>query len=160
MTALLVPPAPPPPPARRGHVQVHLTEGRACATGVPVLPTVAPPVRVAVLGRGPALEASPRWTRTSPDDPALDVLVVETADAAHVRRLVRDRPGVAVVVVLPASAPSATLVDALDAGAEVCLRGPGSAELAAHLSAVVRRRSAGRPPVLRTAPAPSPKDPR
>jgi hypothetical protein len=167
MTVLLVPPAPLPLPSveprRRPQpqVQVHVTEARASATSVPVLPIVPPPVRVAVLGRGLGLDRSARWTRTSPDDPDLDVLVVETDDVARVRRLVREHPGVAVVVVLTAAAPSATLVDALACGADACVRGTGTAELGAHLSAVARRRSARSARPSATSPSSStPKDQR
>jgi DNA-binding response OmpR family regulator len=147
-------------------VQVHLAEGRVSATSVPVLPAAPAPVRVAVSGRGLGLDRSARWTWTSPDDPDLDVLVVETDDVAQVRRLVRERAGVAVVVVLSAAAPSATLVDALAVGADACVRGSGKAELGAHLAAVARRRTArwARPAAVATSsptsPSSTPKDQR
>ncbi len=70
-----------------------------------------------------------------------DVVILDSPDVPLVAELLSTRRRVSVLALLPRDAGSQLVVELLDAGAEVCLRGAGALELHAHLVAVHRRRA-------------------
>lgn len=94
-----------------------------------------------------ALRAPRTWTlvvvRDLGQDSALHVLCGDDARdlPGNVRSIHLTWPGSTVLALVPHHADAGIVVDALDAGADGCLRGSQPDEVRAHLSALHRRRA-------------------
>jgi hypothetical protein len=73
--------------------------------------------------------------------PLADVIIVVAAsDGRSVARARRRHPRDPLLAIVPAMADSSVVVDALDAGADACVRTAGAAVVASHLVSMQRRR--------------------
>ena len=118
----------------------------AMATGLaswrrPVLVVAYGPIG----GDEPLIAALPfGWRLTRHDalghQPSEVLVVVAAASGADVARVRHSRPGDPLLAIVPLMADSSVVVDALEAGADACIRTSAATVVASYLVAMQRRR--------------------